>query len=200
VDSDLTGHRGLQLGLPVMMARANPVVCPACGKSDEVVKVSTLYVAGIEKKRSSQNEPENNRPEAARAYALSSPELSRRLKPPAAGKRSMSRPLHPDLMVVVFSLVAPIFLYGIYDTQRQMVIPIIGVLVVIYALYFWKRKDLAARFEREKASQQTADDRIKRGIERWMRLYYCAHDDEVFLPGAPEATPTDQMMGLLLQK
>ena len=112
----------------------------------------------------------------------------------------MSRPIHPDLMVVVFSLVVPIFLYGIFDSQRQMGLPVIGVLVAIYALYFWKRKDLAARFEREKTNQQSADDRIKRGIERWMRLYYCAHDDEVFLPGALEATPTDQMMGLLLQK
>ena len=73
-------------------------------------------------------------------------------------------------------------------------------LVLFYGAYFWQRKHLLVRFEKEKASRKAAEERIKHGIERWMRLYYCAEDELVFEPGKAETIPLDQMMGSLLQE
>jgi hypothetical protein len=104
------------------------------------------------------------------------------------------------MVVVAFSLITPIFLYGIFNSQRVLLLPAVGVLLVFYGLYFWQRKKLIDRFEKEQAARQAAAGRIQRGIERWMRLYYCAREDGVFEPGSRQLTPVDQMMGYLFHE
>ncbi len=59
---------------------------------------------------------------------------------------------------------------------------------------------MIARFEGQQASRLAADERIKRGIERWMKLYYCARDDGVFMPGGDKLIPADLMAGYLYQE
>ena len=123
--------------------------------------------------------------------------LARRLKPPSSGKQAFSRPLHPDMVVVVFSLVLPIFLYGMWTSQRPVLPVALAILAVAYALYLWKRKAIIARFQQNQAKRLSADERARRGVERWMKLYYCNRDDGVFPAQGDELIPTDQMPGYL---
>lgn len=177
--------------------------CPQCGLSDQVEKVSTVYLVGIGLKR----QPVEGEPDSAavkfKLIDLSPAELralARRLKPPAATKRLPSRPLHPDLIVLTFSLVFPIFIYGILVSQPPSLPPILIFLAVVYGLYFWQRKAIITRFENRQATERAADERVRRGIERWMKLYYCAHDDGVFIPGDPELVPSEDLMAALLRE
>ena len=81
-----------------------------------------------------------------------------------------------------------------------MLLPVIVLLAGFYALYFWQRRKLIARFKNEQAKQKTVEDRVKRMIAQWMKLYFCAQDDGVFEPGDGKLVPLDQMMGYLYQQ
>jgi hypothetical protein len=78
-----------------------------------------------------------------------------------------------------------------------MLIPALGILACSYGLYFYKRKAVIAKYERGMKVKQEAQNRIERGIATWMKLYYCARDDGVFLPGGRELIPVDQMISFL---
>ena len=181
-------------------------VCPTCQQIDLVEKVSTVYVMGLEMRRkkrgvSSKSNDQKVSSEASLngpASHFDFPALSRRLAPPAGGKE-MTRPIHPDLMVLAFSLVLPIFLFGILSSQPGLLLPVLLILAGGYAIYFWQRKRVIARFEYQQSVRQTDARRVQQGIERWMKLYYCARDDGVFEPGTGTLVPADQMMGYLLQ-
>lgn len=181
------------------------VICPACGQADQVEKVSTIYLIGIGLNKLPPQEDSLSKrqifnPELQRLPAASLRALGRRLAPPSSGKRDTFRPIHPDMVVIVFSLVAPLFLYGILTSQPGMFLPVLAILAVFYGLYFWKRKEVIARFDRQQESHQATERRTKRGIERWMRLYYCLRDDGVFESGAKEMTPADQIAGYLFEE
>ena len=172
---------------------SHKVTCPVCGLSDQVEKVSTIYMSGLADKRS---------PEIKQAAKIPSKKLrplSRLLAPPSSGKSVPVRAVHPDTVLIVFSCVLPFFLYGILRQQPAMIIPVLLVLAALYGLYFFTRKTIIARFERQQNSQLESQARIERGIETWMELYYCDRDEGVFLPGKDELVAPDQMMGYLLQ-
>jgi hypothetical protein len=178
------------------------VKCPGCGQFDQVEKVSTLYLVGIGLNRQpkSGEAPLDLPPTNAWVSALPPAELgalARRLKPPSSGKQAFSRPLHPDMVVIVFSLVLPVFLYGMWTSQRAVLPAALAVLAVAYALYFWKRKAIIARFQHNRNNRLSADERARRGVERWMKLYYCYRDDGVFPAQGGELIPADQMPGYL---
>jgi hypothetical protein len=121
----------------------------------------------------------------------------RRLLAPPSGNRQVTRPIHPDLLVVVFSGVLPVFLLGIARSQAGLLLPVLLVLAICYGLYFWRRKMLIARFERQKQDQEEAKRRVERAIGRWMRTYYCARDGVVFSAGMSAWAPVEQMDELL---
>lgn len=169
----------------------NQAICPICGKADTVEKVPVLYVNALGiRSRSS--------PPAPDIAGLQT--LSRKLAPPASQKQVFMRPVHPDMAVLAFSLIAPFFLYGIWSTQRNTLPVVIALLAAFYLTYFMLRKNLAARFRAEQARQKVEAERIRHGIERWMKLYYCARDDGVFEPGASELVPVDMMRSHLLRE
>ena len=172
------------------------VNCPVCGQSDQVEKASTLYLIGIGLNQARSMDQASNQ-EPKRKPTASQQALSRRLAPPASGKQMTTRPIHPDMVVIALSLIAPVFLYGILTTQRSMFLPVLAILAVFYGFYFWKRKMMISRFEVQQASRLAADERVKHGIERWMKLYYCARDDGVFVPGSDELVPADLLAGYL---
>jgi len=126
--------------------------------------------------------------------------LTHRLAPPAAKKEAPMRAIHPDMMVLGFSLVAPIFLYGILTSQPSGLLVVLPLLAGFYIFYFWKRKMLIAKYLVQQAAQQAATARIQRGIQRWMKLYYCARDDGIFEPGAAALIPADQIAGILFKE
>ena len=175
------------------------VNCPVCGQSDQVEKASTLYMIGIGLNQA-QSQGQVSGPDLRGKPTSSQRVLSRRLAPPAAGKQVTMRPIHPDMVLAALSLIAPVFLFGILTSQQAMFLPVLAILAVFYGLYFWKRKTMIARFEGQQASRQAADERVKRGIERWMKLYYCARDDGVFEPGGDELIPADLIAGYLYRE
>ena len=179
-----------------------PKACPACGQSDQTDKASTLYVMAI---GGAKLTPVEGELPAAPLNMTDIPpqelrELGKRLKPPASPKKASTRPLHPDLVVVTFSLIVPLFLYRIYQSQAGALPAVLAVLAVLYALYLWRRKAIIARFERQVQAGKASDERIRAGIERWMRLYYCRRDDVVFEPGRPAWSPADEMMAFLMEE
>jgi len=173
------------------------ITCPACGQQATVEKASTLYLLGIER-RSVGDSPALQPALLAQLSPAERRTLARRLAPPASPKQAFTRPLHPDLVVVAFSLVLPVFLYGIVTSQPEALTVAVPVLAIFYGLYFWQRKRIVPRFEAGLSQRTAQDERIRRAIQRWMRLYYCLEDDGVFLPGDPQVTPADQMLGRLL--
>ncbi len=180
------------------------VCCPTCGQADLVEKVSTIYIVGIGLNRRVSGEEHSGHEQEASLLqpwlthlppdALRS--LSRRLAPPSSGKEPPFRPLHPDMVMLTFSLVAPIFLYGILSSQTRGLPLALVFLIGFYAFYLWKRKAMIARYESQKKSRQALHQRLRLGIERWMTLYYCAREDIVFAPGANLALPADQIAGI----
>jgi hypothetical protein len=192
-----------QLGLQMTASSTpsvQPIVCPVCGLSAPVVKVSTLYIAGIREKRSADQDalfPDGTPPANLTAQDLHA--LSRKLAPPSSGKSALTRPLHPDLIVLVFSVVAPFFLAGIVSQQAGLLLPILVLLLLSYGVYFYKRKDAIAKFLQDKQRRQDERARIERGIQVWMKLYYCFQDEGIFLPGQNEMTPVEEMLNYLAE-
>ena len=182
--------------------------CPQCSQGDRVEKVSTIYVRGVEVKwrRGQAIKPDDVETPSKRSRLVDempSDELvalTRRLAPPAAKRGAPMRAIHPDHTVLALSLVAPIFLYGIFTSQPSGLLVVLPLLAGFYAFYFWQRKRLIAKFQATLEAQKAAEQRIHRGVQRWMRLYYCARDDGVFEPGAIALTPDDQLPGLLFRE
>ncbi len=184
--------------------QTRPAICPMCGKTDAVEKVSVLYLTGLGM-RTPGGSPRDagGGVRAARALSIDIPDvpaLSRKLAPPASQKQAFMRAVHPDIAVLAFSLILPFFLYGILTSQAEMLPVVLAILAVFYLVYFLERKRLVSRFQAEQAKQKADAERIQHGIERWMRLYYCARDDGVFEPGEDELAPVDMMMGYLLRE
>ena len=182
--------------------------CPQCGQSDRVEKVSTIYVHGIEAKwhRGKAVPPDKIEIPSKRSRLVEEMPadelmaLIPRLAPPAAKKGAPMQAIHPDHSVLALSLVAPIFLYGILTSQPSGLLVVLPLLAGFYAFYFWQRKRLVAKFFATQQAQKAAEQRIHTGVQRWMRLYYCARDDGLFEPGARALTPADQLAGLLFRE
>lgn len=175
--------------------------CPVCAQADLSEKVSTVYLVGIGLK---PHPDDSGQAGAALEFKLNHlPEaelrsLARQLKPPASTKRIPARPLHPDLVVLSFSLILPIFLLGVYSSQVKSLPPVLLFVLLAYSLYFWKRKLLIAKFNARLRDQREETQRVQYAIERWMKLYYCGRDKGLFLPGTDRLAPLDQLNLYLL--
>ena len=184
------------------------MICPQCGQADQVEKVSTIYVRGIEVKwrAGKARLPDGTEAPSRRSRLVDQMPtnelmaLTRRLAPPAAKKGAPLRAIHPDHPVIALSLVTPIFLYGILAGQPSGLLVVLPVLAGFYAFYFWQRKRLIAKFLATQQAQKAAEQRIHTGVQRWMKLYYCARDDGVFEPGANGLTPAEQLAGVLFRE
>ncbi len=174
------------------------ILCPACGRTEKVEKVSTLYLTGIGLREKNVG-AEADKP-AAPPRIQASPALSRQLAPPSGKRQGMTRPIHPDLAMLAFSAIMPVFFYGIYTSQNGFFLPALALLLVFYGVYFWLRKRLVARYAEELAARQGDDERVKKGIALWMKLYCCLEDEIVFEPGKGAGVPLDQMAGYLLRE
>ena len=183
---------------------AQQVICPQCGRSEGVEKVSTLYLAGIKKAGASSQPGEDLASQVLARLPDLTPQdlhaLSRELAPPSSGKAAPTRPVHPALEVLVFSLVIPIFIIGILNQQRAALIPVLVVLALAYGLYFYRRKDILAKFAKAQAEQKAKQARIEHGVKNWMKLYYCTQDEVVFFPGKKESVPVEEMLNYLFER
>ena len=182
------------------------ITCPVCGQSDQVAKVSTIYLEGIGLNRLPDVKKSSNHSMTSSSSTLTGLHItprnlyliSRQLAPPA-GKSAAIRPVHPDIIIVGFSIVIPFFLAGIFSAQTKFIIPAVFVLLGFYSLYFSQRSRMIARYEEKQAEIKFAAKRIENGIQTWMKLYYCRRDDGVFMPGKMELVQTEEMQSYLLR-
>lgn len=183
------------------------IVCPACGQSDFVEKASTLYLlsAGLNRRPGSKaaETPGGGATDAAKLSFELPPKafylLSRKLKPPSAGQPALTRNLHPDLVVVFFSAIVPFFIAGIVRTQPGALLPTLVLLACAYGVYFALRKAILRKYNAAQEARREQAEQVKRGIESWMTLYYCARDNAVFQPWEKAVTPLDDMDEYLLK-
>jgi hypothetical protein len=183
----------------------SPPICPACGQSTQVEKVSTLYMDAIGAGRL----PAVGRSEESGASAgrrltgvpdREQRNLVRRLAPPSSGRRSLTRLVHPDQMVLSFSVMILVFVGLMLRSEPQLIWPVGGILILCYLLYLWRRPRIIERYEREVLSLRDNYLRTEAAVGVWMRLYYCGRDDGVFIPGEAELVPLDEMGDFLYRR
>jgi hypothetical protein len=182
--------------------------CPACGESQNVAKVSTLYVAGIEATHPSRGRAaeSSSLPLEARlpewAQELSAQELgalSKRFTPPSSKKKETFRPIHPDMAVIAFSLLAPLFIYRIWTTQPEQLPLILIVLAGFYGFYLWQRRGLVERYQKLVETRKQDEIRIHKAVGSWMKLYYCSQDDVIFDPDRGDYADPERLHGYILE-
>lgn len=182
-----------------------PVVCPICAASDKTFKVSTIYIEALEgfKKGSelkilAQIVDDQNLLSATgilKTQTLRSVVSS--FGPPSGGKQII-RPVSPNLVMMAFSLIAIFFLIQIYTTQREMFIPILILVAIVYLGYAIFYKQIYAKYTRQIQSNINIKTSYEAAIGKWMRLYYCARDDGVFDPVENQMVPLQSMETYLL--
>jgi hypothetical protein len=166
------------------MSQKEIPICPKCDSREWVQKVSTVYLEGPDPV------PGEDR-QVARMSKAEASELHQLLAPPS-GKSQVTRPIHPDLMLLVFSGILPLFLVGIFNKQRPLLLPVLVVVALSYVVYFWQRSRLIARYSNLKKSQVEDVHQTERAIGRWMKMYYCAQDHVVFMDGSAEFVVAEQ--------
>ena len=101
------------------------------------------------------------------------------------------------MVIGLFTLIAPVFIFGMLTSQPQMLPYTIPCLVGLYIFYFWRRSELVAKHSAQVEAQRSAEEKVRRGVERWMMLRCCTRCDVVFLPGKPPLE-VERMQELLL--
>jgi len=181
------------------------IICPACKLGDQIEKVSSIYIHSLELRRKNPKSSNDSRENISAPVSsqLSNHQiklLSQKLKPPSTPRQAFTRPVHPDVVVITFSMIIPFFLYGIFSSQKSFLTPSLVILASLYALYIWKRGQIIAKFQRDLDERTGAEMKAKRGIERWMKMYYCARDDGVFDLTRNELIPVDFLPGYLFEE
>lgn len=176
------------------MLDAEPA-CPKCARNDQVVRIAALYLASLEKKhpnRRSQLPPEREQgsgassPNGSAANSLAAAEFEQqigRLAPPTGSKKPTARLIHPDMVIGAFSLVAPVFIYGMATSQAGMLVIALPVCLALYVIYFWQRKALIVRYREQTEIQLRQAEDAQRITQRWMQARGCLRCGLAFIPG-----------------
>jgi len=172
------------------MNQTSPV-CPNCGQADKTYKVSLLYLESAARfnHRDEGNQPELDEllidlrseisSQAAQNQLLS--QILQSFSPPP-GEKHITRRIHPDTMVIFFSLLALLLLYKIAVSQPAQ-LPIILILLVGSILaYLLGRKAVVRRYENHVRQEQEENARLETAVTRWTHLYFCSRDKGVFDP------------------
>ncbi len=183
------------------------VVCPVCGESDRVFKVSRIYIDAL---AAFNKSPEDSVLPELTGKAVDDPGVNllkiqavrtfvNNFSPPSGG-RQVARQIHPDLIMAVLALLAVFFMIQIYESQPSFFLIALAVLVAVYVGYYFLRRGIIARFNQQKDKEQNEKRRLERAIERWMKLYFCARDEGVFDPEQNRLIPLEQMDLYLMQE
>ena len=198
-------HCGSQLLVErkaIAVAPAESSSCPKCDKGDLVRKVSTVHRAGLSSGFYSGHVWTDEGLDSVSLSGHTQTALSRLFNPP---KEPRSR-TWGGIALVAFGLwclaaLSPLFCYGLFSLFVRFelaglalvaVAVLIGLLYVFLPLWFGLRKvnSKRLRFPVEKA-------RWERAKHRWERLYYCARDDGVFIPGETPFIPIGRIQEFL---
>jgi hypothetical protein len=181
----------------------NSPACPECGKTESVIKVNKIYVESLSSKPDGKDcviahvlhWPEDKAADSKKTYAEVT--FLKYFNPPA-GKTIVTRQVHPDMYVGIFSILVIALLYQIHQQQRNVFFIALGIVVVFYIVYFAGRKYILGKYQHRHDEEVAAGKKTESAIGRWMKMYYCCEDGIVFNPEKNISIPLDQMRAKLL--
>lgn len=178
--------------------------CPQCQDSDQVYKVSEIYLESSTRLTYSD---ELGQPELDRLLDDLCPEISdcserdhlarqfaQVFAPPGAAPAAPNR-LHPDLMFGIFLLLLLVMVFQIARAQPGALPAALGLLLVGILAYLLGRRLILKRFRAGQA--QTAAQRVESSVKRWGQLYFCSRDQVVFHPEENKPVPLEQFQTYL---
>lgn len=183
-------------------------ICPKCGQNDKVFEVRLLYLETLERVKpgNKAESPNLDRLLEISGYKDEPPAKKNRVIntmiksfAPPSGKPELLKQISPDLVVVVFSLVAIFFLYQIYRDQRPVFWISAAIFAAFIGFYILFHKKILARYQNQKDLDTSSKEVIEKAIGKWMKLSYCASDNVVFGIKKSEFVPLDDMNKYLLQ-
>jgi hypothetical protein len=151
------------------------ITCPKCGSSEQTVKVSTLFLEGTENRVNVD------------AFA------------PPSGKRQITRPVHPDMIVIVFGIVSLLILFQIFQTQKLAFVPAAAIFMMAGLSYLVFRKKILEKYERNQDAIKLENQAIEKAVGEWMKLYFCAKDRIVFIPGEKKSVALEDIKTLIMK-
>ncbi len=196
-----------------MPQSSQAIICPICGKTDDIRKISTIVTQGTS-------------PYSRSNYQITAQNLlTHYLQPPSpprlksSGVISWSFILALLLLVCILSVIGFIalgvligwvdgsttssLLIGVVDTYPVELIfrMLLGMeIMVILALLLHAYRG-AIRKAKQASLQQENNERHgrwKQAMDRWNNMYYCYRDDVVFLPGHSQKYAQPAYMSTLL--
>jgi hypothetical protein len=183
------------------------LACPHCKQSDKTYKVSFLYVESTARlnHRQVENQPEldglladlldgSGGPRAQTQFLT---RLAQALTPPQGEARRAARRVHPDAMVIFFTLLSSLIVYKVATTQAGQLPIILALLAGGILAYLLARKQVVRRYEEKARQEHAAQARLENAVSRWMHLYFCSRDRGVFLPEQNQLVPLERMSDLL---
>ena len=123
-------------------------------------------------------------------------QISRQFGPPQ-GRTTVMRPVHPDLVVGLFSLMALVFLFNTFSASAVSFWTILIIWLVFLGGYVLARKRIVSRHLASLDTVRLEKDGVQNAVERWMGLYYCASDGCVFDPRRGDSVPLEGLQGYL---
>ncbi len=187
------------------MVNTSPA-CPHCGETDKTYKISLLYLESAARLHQNQtaNQPEldsllddlgsESNGQEPRSQLLN--QFVRSFAPPL-GEKHTTRRIHPDAMVIFFSLFSLLLVYQIAVSQPAQ-LPIIVILIAGSVLaYLLVRKTVVRRYDASVRKELEENARLDTAVTRWMHLYFCSRDKGVFDPEQNRFAPLEQISDLL---
>jgi hypothetical protein len=119
---------------------------------------------------------------------------------PPQGEKKTTRLVHPDMVVAAFLIVAVFILVQIFQTQPAVFPYMLAILVLFIIGYVLLRKQILGRFQGQVEAEGAEAEGLKNAIAFWMKLYYCARDNQIFDPEDNVLIGLDEMDRYLIRK
>lgn len=187
---------------------SNAPACPHCKQADKTYKVSLLFLESTARLHQHQvdNQPEldglladlfdGRDSPVSQAQFLS--RLSQTLTPPG-GEKHTTRRIHPDSLVIFFTLLSSLIVYKVSTSkpdQLPIILMLLGGSILVYLI---ARKSVVRRYEEKIRQEKDENLRVENAISHWMRLYFCSRDQGVFVPEQNRFVPLERMSDLLYE-
>jgi predicted RNA-binding Zn-ribbon protein involved in translation (DUF1610 family) len=224
--TELVIERKAMVVAPPVAAEVGPEKCPKCGRVDRVQKVSSVHSSGLSRTSFRGDVWTKDGFDPVSMSGHSQTELSRLFSPPKApspvtwvgrivtawglgfllflgglGGACLCFSASNLLMVgpsVTAELAAEPVGYGAFGLAGLASLPLF--MSYLFSVFLWGGLPLLVgnRMRRSKRCKYPVEkERWERAAGRWQRLYYCARDDGVFIPGETSFIPIDKMQEFL---
>lgn len=174
-------------------------ICPLCHAEKGVYKVSQVYVAGITR---AENRSMDDRQILVAVYGkdlLSASEIHQAAQQfgPPSGRSQVIRPVYPDLIAGLFSVVALIFLLNTFWVARPAFWAILALWLASLAVYATTRTLVLKRYHGFVTKVLGDSKAVELSVGKWMKVYYCIADGCVFMPEREDTAPLSQLQKYL---